>query len=242
MKIKILNPVTIFLSLIAGVTLIVLSLIFTWNFWVTLADGTMGIFFGIFGVINDFGKVILLPATALCVTLYFYTRQKVYIWKALFFSILWIVCFVISLISSQGFDLNQKNKILNQAKLANEKAITESTSFKRNNETFEMSKNSAASLEKEITELKATKEKKIKESSVIYQSQYDSAKKKFYIDTPKSNLLLFFWISFFAVPSFGDPLSDFWNPIDLSAWFFTSRHPSISKPKPRNSPKIFLTM
>jgi hypothetical protein len=160
---KLLNRGTLFLSLIAGIVLIIISLVFTWSFFYSLSTGFLAFCFAIFGVVNDFGKVIFLPAVIVAAS----QNKRGH---AFFFSVIWTICFVISLVASQSFDLNQKNDIKN-------KNLIESSSYKRQAEIFETTKDSIVNLKNDIVNLKKNRvddEKRIREN---YAPRIETARK-----------------------------------------------------------------
>jgi len=167
---KDLHPGLLFLTFVAGIVILALSSVFTYIFFTTLTPGYLGILLGVFGVCNDIGKIAFLPATVLCVM----ANRK---GSAAFFLCLWLGCFSISLVASQGFDLNQKTKIKNEA-------LTTSDDYKRQQALFGTESSSIQDLKKSITSLRSSRDKEIKNSSANLKGQLENARRLDYITTP----------------------------------------------------------
>lgn len=167
---KELHPGLLFLTFVAGIVILALSSIFTYIFFTTLTPGFLGILLGVFGVCNDVGKIAFLPAVVLCVM----SGRKGH---AFFFFCLWLGCFSISLVASQGFDLNQKTKIKNEV-------LTSSDDYKRQQALFGTEHSSIADLKKDIASLRSSRDGEIKNSGVAYDTQIRYAKKNDWITTP----------------------------------------------------------
>ena len=110
------------LSVIPGLIILAYSSIWTYRLFYTTAPGIFGVLAGIIGACIDFGKGLFLPVALVCLF-------RKYFGSFLYYFILFIVCFGISLAASNSLDLNKAVSSQNEE-------LKNSTQYKQLNEKY----------------------------------------------------------------------------------------------------------
>lgn len=148
------------LCLLATIITAFCSMVYTSMLFSSMGKGAFAIIPILMGVCSDFGKYGFTAAAS-----YSFNRGKFV--SAISFAVIGLGCIVVSFGASQAYDLNQKNKIKNEA-------ITKNGSYKRNEKIFDVTAKTIEDNQKELLNLTANKEKLISESVKSLEEQRDS--------------------------------------------------------------------
>jgi len=165
------NKHLIFLGYLAGIIMIVFSMLCTYMLFESFVGGTwFGKALGIVGISIDIGKLV-------CASVFIYSLNKSNNSLAIISLIFYLGCFGISMIASQSLDLNKANVIKQESILA-------SDIYKLNLDSYETNKTEIARISSELSVLKSNKNSEIEKSLTELKQKRDYAKSKNWITTP----------------------------------------------------------
>jgi len=168
------NKGLIFLGYIAGLFLIIFSMVFTAILFESLSSGTwLGKALAGVGVCVDVGKIVCASAMILFVT------QKKY-GIACVCVLFYVGCFGISMVASQSLDLNKANEI-------KQETMINSDEYKRNIEIYDGAKTQITDLQAQINTVTSTKDQKISESLENLKAERSKALKNNWITSPQGS-------------------------------------------------------
>jgi hypothetical protein len=164
----------LFLGYVAGLFLIIVSMVFTAILFESMATGTtLGKVLAVSGICVDIGKIVSCTLMIVCVSRGNYSFAGICL-------AFYIGCFGISMWASQSLDLNKANEI-------RQSTLVSSDGYKRSTESYEDDKKKIVELQVESNQLKNSKDQKVNESLETLKSERARALKNSWITTPSGS-------------------------------------------------------
>jgi len=168
------NKYMMFLGYVAGIIMIVFSMMCTYMLFESFVTGTwFGKALGLVGISIDIGKLV-------CASVFIYMLSKGNHGMAVISLLFYLGCFSISMIASQSLDLNKANVIKQESILA-------SDIYKLNLDSYETNKKEIARISSELSNLKSNKNIEIEKSLTELKEKRAYAKSKNWITTPSGS-------------------------------------------------------
>jgi hypothetical protein len=168
------NKYMMFLGYVAGIIMIVFSMMCTYMLFESFVSGSwFGKALGLVGISIDIGKLV-------CASVFIYMLSKGNNGMAVISLLFYLGCFSISMIASQSLDLNKANVIKQESILA-------SDIYKLNLDSYETNKKEIARISSELSTLKNNKDTEIEKSLTELKEKRDYAKSKNWITTPSGS-------------------------------------------------------
>jgi len=158
----------------AGLVLVVISSILTAILFESMAQGSwMGKMFAVGGISVDIGKIV--TATAFVYLL----KKKQYL-SSLLPALLYILCFIVSMVASQSLDLNKANEIRNDT-------ITASDEYTFSKSTVDSSESDIQRYLTDIKSLESSEQARTEQAIEHLQAEKQAAQAKNWLTTPKGS-------------------------------------------------------